>query len=341
MLVAGEWNVNDNLKEAAFWEKRDGKIACLLCPQKCVLGEGDEGVCMGRQVIEGKLFATNYGEVVSLAIDPIEKKPLYHFFPGKIILSIGPNGCNFRCSFCQNCDISQSKIPTRFYPPDQLVELAGRSDSVGIAYTYSEPLIWYEYLMDVAPAVADRGLVNVLVTNGNIEEEPLRRLLPFVHALNIDIKSMDETFYRKVCKSHLEPTLRTAEISKQSCHVEITNLLIPGLNTGEDQITRLVDWVAEHLGRDTPLHFSRYFPHHKMDVPPTAAHDLELAHRIGASRLDYVYLGNVMSEEGGRTTCPSCGNVLVNRNGYRISTGGLNRDVCRSCGRKADFVLNR
>jgi len=330
--------LNRDLKPALFWEPRNGKVACLLCPQKCVLKEGAVGLCMGKEVANGALVATNYGKVVSLALDPIEKKPLYHFFPGRLILSVGPNGCNFRCPFCQNADISQSRVPTKYYSPEQLVELALKSDSLGIAYTYSEPLIWYEYLMDVAPLAKREGLANVLVTNGSIEEEPLRRLLPFIDSLNIDIKSMDEGFYRKLCKSYLGPTLRTARISAESCHVEITNLLIPGVNTEDSQILKLVEWVEENLGRKTPLHFSRYFPRHRMDLPPTPSEDLARAFELGKSRLDYVYLGNIVSEEASTTFCPSCGNALVKRSGYRVSMAGIENGKCRSCKAPADFV---
>ena len=326
--------------EAAFYRKmEDNRVECLLCPQHCKLAEGKTGLCMGRRNEGGTLFAINYGEAASVAMDPIEKKPLYHFLPGTQILSTGPNGCNLNCEFCQNWEISQTKIRTRHVSPEALVQQAQKGDSVGIAYTYTEPLIWYEYLMDCAKLCKERGLVNVLVTNGFINPEPLEELLPLVDAMNIDVKSMDDDFYRKICKGKLGDVLRTVERAKKSCHVEVTNLVIPTLNDSDDDFSRLVDWVSEALGTDTPVHFSRYSPRYKMQLPPTSRESLERAYRIATEKLHYVFVGNIAIEGTNNTVCPQCKTILIRREWYFTSIAGIKDGQCGSCGRPVDAVL--
>lgn len=326
-------------KEALYYERSsDGKLLCLLCPRGCVIGEGKIGACLGRKNEGGKLYATNYGLTVSMAVDPIEKKPLYNFYPGKTILSIAPNGCNFACSYCQNWEISQRTVPTRALSPRQAVEAALDSHSVGIAYTYTEPLVWYEYILDTGKLIHEAGLVNVLVTNGYINEEPLRKLLPLIDALNIDVKSMDDSFYRRHCKGHVEPVQRTARMAKESgCHVEITNLLIPTLNDSDENIENLVEWVAD-LGIDTPLHFSRYFPHYKCDLPPTPAETIRQAYQKAKDRLRYVYVGNISVEGASDTFCYACGSLLISRVGYSTRMTNLERGQCQRCGTPFDVV---
>ncbi|MFQ5905667.1 MAG: AmmeMemoRadiSam system radical SAM enzyme [bacterium] len=327
-------------RRAEYWEPLSGqRVKCLLCPWYCRLKVGQLGVCRCRKNIDGELQATSYGEVVSLAMDPIEKKPLYHFFPGEQILSTAPNGCNFKCPYCQNADISQGTVPTRFVSPEELVSLAERHDSFGVCYTYTEPLIWFEYLIDAGSLVHQRGLKNVLVTNGMINEEPLRRLLPLIDAMNIDLKAMDEDFYRRVAKGNLKAVLKTIEISKESCHVEITNLIIPTLNDKDGQISTLVDWVAD-LGVDTPLHLSRYFPHYKLRLEPTPIPTMLRAFEIAKRKLRYVYLGNVSLKDGSDTLCYYCGNVLVSRDGYFTRITGIENRKCNKCGTDAEFVLS-
>lgn len=253
-----------------------------------------------------------YGRVSSLQLDPIEKKPLYFFHPGTQILSIGSIGCNLTCFFCQNWQIAQPKdlIKKELLPSDpievvkratqplavdDLVDLAKKeadNNSIGVAFTYNEPFIWFEYLLDATRALKKRGLKNVLVTNGFVNEEPLRDLLPSIDAMNIDIKGLSESFYRKV-GGRLSPVLRTAEMARESCHIEITNLLIPGLNTDEKSIHDLVDWIADKLGQDTPLHLSRYFPARRLQTRPTSLAELDLAKKIALKRLKSVQIGNV------------------------------------------------
>ena len=327
-------------RAAEYWERLDGgRVRCLLCPWYCRLREGQAGICNCRRNIDGELRATSYGEIVSLAVDPIEKKPLYHFHPGKQILSTAPNGCNLKCPYCQNYEISQTTVGTQYVSPQDLVSIAERHESFGVCYTYTEPLVWFEYLMDAGTLVKDRGLANALVTNGMINEEPLRRLLPLVDAMNIDLKAMDERFYKRVVKGDLKTVLNTIRLSRRSCHVELTNLLIPTLNDSDDQISALVDWVAG-IGVDIPLHFSRYFPHYRTNIKATPVETLLRAYEIGKSRLRYVYLGNVALEEGSNTHCYNCGNLLVSRSGYFTKIVGIVNTKCGKCGTDVDFVLD-
>jgi pyruvate formate lyase activating enzyme len=328
-------------KEALYWEKReDGKIQCLLCPVGCVIADGNTGVCLGKKNEDGTLYAVNYGRLVSVAIDPVEKKPLYHFHPGRQILSTGPNGCNMSCRNCQNWSISQEESPTQFAEPEDLVELALREKSFGISYTYTEPLIWYEYVLDTAKIAREKKLANVLVTNGYIHEEPLKELLPFIDAMNIDLKSMDEDFYKKVCKAKLSHVLKAIEISHGSgVHVEITNLLIPTLNDSEKQIQRLVDFVVG-LSDRIPLHFSRYFPIYKMDLPPTPLETLQKAFLLAKRKLKYVYVGNAQISNTSNTYCSACNNLLIKREGYYTSVCGIKEKKCTKCGTAVDVVMD-
>ncbi len=343
--ITSRWERNDSSiymirKEALFWEKReDGKIQCLLCPVGCLIGDGKVGVCMGRKNEGGILYAINYGRLVSLAMDPIEKKPLYHFHPGTQILSTGPNGCNMSCQHCQNWSISQKKSPTGYVSPEDLVKVALKENSVGIAYTYTEPLIWYEYVLDTATKAKENNLTNVLVTNGYINEEPLGKLLPYIDAMNIDLKSMEEDFYRKVCKGRLSHVLRTIELCYQTrVHVEITNLLIPTLNDSDEQIQRLVDFVA-NLSDRIPLHFSRYFPAYKMDLPATPLETLQKAFLLGKRRLKYVYVGNAYIPNTSNTYCAECNQLLIRRDGYYTSVVGIQEKKCKKCGVVVDVVI--
>ncbi len=327
-------------KEALYWEKReDGRIQCLLCPVGCVIAEGKVGVCMGRKNEGGTLYATNYGRLVSIAIDPIEKKPLYHFHPGEPILSTGPNGCNMRCQECQNWTISQEESPTEYVSPEDLVRITTRENSKGIAYTYTEPLIWYEYILDTARIAREKGLYNVLVTNGYIHEEPWNKLLPYIDAMNIDLKSMDDDFYKKICKGKLAPVLRTIELSHENnIHIEITNLVITTLNDSEEQIQKLVDFVAG-LSDRIPVHFSRYFPSYKMDLPPTPLETLQKAFLLAKRKLKYVYVGNAYIPNTSNTHCANCNALLIRRDGYYTSVVGIEDGNCKNCGTAVDIVV--
>lgn len=329
------------MKEALYYEKlENNRVQCMLCFHKCLLVPGKTGLCLGRKNIDGKLYAVNYGLTTSLSTsDPIEKKPLYHFYPGKGILSIAPNGCNLKCPFCQNAEISQMEIPTRKITPEDLISLCRKNNLIGVAYTYSEPLIWYEFLLDAGTAVKNAGLKNVLVTNGIIEEEPAKQILPLIDALNIDIKSIREDFYKKIVKGDLASVQRTIRMAHKTSHIELTNLLITGLNDSDEDIIDLIDWVY-NLDKSIPLHFSRYFPHYKMDNPPTPEERLEFAYKQAKEKLDYVYVGNIHIPDTDATYCPECGNLIIERNGfYGVTIVGMDGKKCNKCKKEINIVL--
>ena len=325
--------------EARYYRVEDGKGECLLCPVHCRIAPGRTGKCMGRTFIAGKLLATNYGEVGAQAVDPIEKKPLYHFHPGRDILSIGPNGCNLDCQFCQNWTLSQTPVVTQFISPEDLVSLASKHESIGVAYTYSEPLIWFEYLMDSMPLLHRAGLKTVLVTNGYINPEPFSDLIPHVDAMNVDLKSMNPEFYRKYCKGALEPVIKTIEASVGQCHLEITSLVIPGLNDSPAEVGELASWIAR-LDRHIPLHLSAYFPNYKFDVPATATETLKGLYEKAREHLHYVFMGNVSLPRGNDTWCPECGACLIRRQGYQVKIEGLSGNTCTACGTTVPIVLD-
>lgn len=330
------------MQEARFYEKlEDGRVWCHLCPQNCRISPGHVGFCRARKNEGGVLYTLNYGRISAWGIDPIEKKPLYHFYPGTQIFSVGTFGCNFHCGFCQNWQIAHGEPLTQTCSPAELVEIAcraeERSGSIGIAYTYSEPLIWYEYVCDAARLAREKGLKNVLVTNGSVQEEPLRELLPYIDAMNIDVKAFTEDFYREICRGKLGPVLRTVEIAHGRCHVEITNLIVPTKNDGEEEIAALVDWVAS-LDPAIPLHFSRYFPQYRFNLPPTPLATLKKAREIALKKLKYVYIGNAPELGEDDTFCPNCRNLLIERTGYRTTVTGLRERRCTQCGREIEIV---
>ncbi|MDI6917151.1 MAG: AmmeMemoRadiSam system radical SAM enzyme, partial [Thermoplasmatales archaeon] len=263
------------MKEAMFYEKKDDKIRCLLCPHKCLIPEGKRGICGVRENRKGVLYSLIYGEASSITPDPIEKKPLYHFYPGSTVLSFGTVGCNFRCRHCQNYSISQAKYG--FYPleritPEEIISKAKKYNCRGIAWTYNEPTIWYEFTYDVSRIAKEKNLYTVYVTNGYINEEPLKKIAPCLDAMNIDVKSMNEEFYHKICGGALSPVLRTTELAKKlGIHVELTYLIIPGHNDDESEIKEFCRWVKNNAEGGTPVHFSRFYPHYKMSsLPPTS-----------------------------------------------------------------------
>ncbi len=326
------------MREADWWEKlEDGKVHCLLCPQDCRIRPGKAGFCRVRVNVDGVLYAAKYGRCASYAMDPIEKKPLYHFYPGTYIFSLAAFGCNLRCRHCQNWELSQGDGEDIEMSPAQAVDIAEkwhhpRHRCIGLAYTYSEPLVWYEMVRDTARIARERGLKNVLVTNGYVREDPLRELLPLVDAMNVDVKGFTSRFYRQVCSGRLEPVLRTVEtVHGAGCHVEITTLLIPGLNDGPEEIEALVEWLAG-VSPDIPLHFSRYFPNYKLTLPPTPLESLKLARDIAARRLHHVYVGNAWEIDASETLCPTCGTTLVSRQGFTASLEELEGEKCRKCG---------
>ncbi len=331
------------MKEASYYNSlSENKVQCQLCPNKCIVSNGKHGICLTRECHKGILYTTNYLRPVSTAIDPIEKKPLYNFYPGSSIFSAGPNGCTFKCNFCQNHEISQSILRTQEISINELVNRVKKSQTIGIAYTYSEPYIWFETIMDVGEKIKELDLFNVMVTNGYMEPKPLTELLTVVDAMNIDIKSINPDFYQRLCKSDIKPVLRTCETVKKKCHLEITNLLITDENDSEKDIQGLVDFIAVNLGKDTPLHISRYFPRYKMNNKLTPETSLLNAYKIACEKLDYVYLGNISAYNGGNTYCPACNTLLVERNNYLTEVSidlikdSAGKGLCKHCG----FAIN-
>jgi pyruvate formate lyase activating enzyme len=324
--------------EARYYEKLEkGKVQCHLCPHECAVADGKSGFCGVRVNSGGTLIAATYGRVAAVHIDPIEKKPLYHFYPGSDILSVGSVGCTLRCDFCQNVELVVGDTPGSYMSPRELASSAGRYGSIGIAYTYNEPMMWFEYVIDTGKRIRDAGLKNVLVTNGYINPEPLEELLTVTDAMNIDLKSMDNEFYKKLCKGTVEPVRYTIERASRSCHVEVTNLIVTNQNDSPELIRELVDFVHS-VNPNIPVHFSRYFPHHKMAEPPTPTSVLREAYRIASEKLAYVYVGNVMLEEGNETKC-QCGATLIERRGYSVVTSGIENGHCRQCGKKVDIIV--
>ena len=318
--------------EALHYAKIEhGRVRCGLCPHACAIGDGERGICGARENRGGSLWADSYGRTVTSAVDPIEKKPLYHFMPGSRILSIGPNGCTLRCGNCQNWHISQERSSTRYIPPEELVELAGRGGSIGVAFTYTEPLLWFEYLRDVAPMLRAKGLKTVLVTNGFLNEEPAREIVPLIDAMNVDLKSMSDDFYKTVCGGRVEPVKRFIEIAAAASHVEVTNLVVTGLNDADADFTALADWLAG-VSADIPLHFSRFFPQYRMDDrDPTPPERLRRAYEIASKRLHYVYVGNIFIDGTEDTRCAKCGETVVRRAAYEARVAGAG-GRCPKCG---------
>lgn len=288
------------MKEAMFYEKLDHKrVHCSLCPHDCNIQPDGRGFCGVRKNIEGFLYSMNYGEISSVGVDPIEKKPLKRFYPGSYILSAGSVGCNLKCPFCQNHTIAQVKpeeIHTYHGESDELAEKAlslKSQGNIGIAYTYNEPSVWYEFVYETAAKVKDRGMMNVLVTNGYINEEPLKQILPYIDAMNIDLKAFNDKFYRELVKGGLEEVKDTIRLSAENCHVEVTTLVIPGWNDSLEEMDAMAQWLAS-LSPEIPLHLSRYFPNYMMtDRPPTPVSTLTALKETASRYLNYVYLGNV------------------------------------------------
>ena len=322
---------------AAYWAREGDAVRCGLCPHRCRIAEGKAGICGVRENRGGTLFAATYGKVAAIAVDPVEKKPLFHFHPGARILSIGSVGCNFRCEFCQNWHLVLRQAPVEPVRIEELLRMARRENSVGIAYTYNEPFIQFEFVLECSKAFRAAGMKNVLVTNGYVNPEPLAELLPFVDAMNIDLKSMDPAFYRKICGGERDPVLATIRTAAKATHVELTTLLYTGHNDADEQIRNVVDFVAG-TDREIPIHISRYFPQHRATAPPTPPDRLASAYRIARERLPYVYVGNMRLPGAEDTVCPACGANVIRREGYRIDARGLSGDRCAACAARLRFV---
>jgi len=327
------------LKEASYYITSGDKLMCQLCPHQCSIKKDSTGTCGVRRNHNGKLFSENYAKLSAINFDPIEKKPLYHFFPGSIILSLGSIGCNLKCKCCQNWQISQADITdfsySKSHSPEEMVKLArSKPGNIGIAYTYNEPTVWFEYMMDTARLVRTAGMKNCMVSNGFINEEPLVELLNYMDAFNIDLKAFNEQFYRTQSGAKLEPVKKTLLLlAKHHKHLEITNLVIPTLNDDEKAFAEMVKWIATELGEKTVLHLSRYHPMYKLGIKATGSELLENFYRIAAERLNYVFVGNISIKDYQDTRCANCGKTVIRRAGYLIEDNGITKTGnCRYCG---------
>ena len=331
-------------KEAKFWKEENGKIRCLLCPHHCLLAEGQRGLCGVRENKGGKLYTLIYASCSSAYPDPIEKKPLFHFYPGSAVFSLGTVGCNFKCLHCQNYTISQAKpenYPLAEILPEEAVERAKKCCE-GIAFTYNEPTIWFEYAHDVAREAKKKGLYTVFVTNGYINEEPLNEISRYLDAANIDVKSMSNEFYRHICKGSVEPVLEACKMyKKRGVHIELTYLVIPTKNDDAMEIKNFCRWVIEELGEMQPIHFTAFYPQYKMlNLPPTPFKKLMEAYAIAKKEgLYYVYLGNVAHGDYENTYCHNCGKLLIERYGFSAKIVGLDGRKCGKCGEEIPVVI--
>ncbi|MGD9931753.1 MAG: AmmeMemoRadiSam system radical SAM enzyme [Mangrovibacterium sp.] len=327
------------MHEALFYTKlKDNKVKCQLCPTLCELDDGDVGNCGTRKNHGGMLVSEVYGQLAAINIDPIEKKPLYHFFPGGKILSVGTVGCNFHCDFCQNYSLSQCVVTNgsqvHSYSPDELVDMAlSTNHNLGLAFTYNEPTVFYEFMVDAAVRAHEKRLVTAMVSNGYLLPHPLEGLLPHIDAFNIDLKAFNENFYRQYCQGMLKPVLKTLRIiARAGNHLELTNLIIPGLNDDEAEFTAMCRWIANELGRSTVLHLSRYFPAYKMKLPPTPSETMFRLYDLAKEQLHHVYLGNMTAGDHDDTFCPHCGHKLIERNAYHVRITGLDEQGrCANC----------
>ena len=337
-------------KEAMYYDVvGDRRVQCKLCPHMCTILEGHRGLCGVRENIGGKLYTLNYALVSSFAIDPIEKKPLFHFYPGAPIISISTVGCNFKCPWCQNWSISQAKPEDVYYhdyiPPESLRDLINKYKVPFLAFTYNEPIIWYEYVLDVVKLIKKDGIKVVLVTNGHINLDPLDELIPYIDAVNVDIKAFNPNTYLKYIRGKLEGVLQaTEELKAKGVHVETTYLVIPGLNDSVDEFRRMVRWHLDTLGAETPLHISRFFPHYKfMDKIPTPIETLEKLWKVAKEEgILYAYVGNLPGHKGENTYCPSCGKPVIRRIGFEILSWRLdNENKCEYCGHRIAITGHR
>ncbi len=331
-----------SFKEALYYNRKDGITECLLCPHHCMIGDGKAGVCGVRENKGGTLYSSIYGEVTSAAMDPMEKKPLYHFYPGTEIYSIGTRGCNLKCPFCQNWSISQDlRAVSSYRSPEDTVKIALASGSIGIAYTYSEPTIWFEYVRDTALLARKNGLKNVLVTNGYVNPDPLEEFTGFIDAMNIDLKCYSTDVYQKVLKAGLEPVKNTIRKAYElGCFIEVTTLIVTELNDNFDELMDIARFIAS-IDKKIPWHLSRYHPSYKYKKPATDPDFIAAVWESSIEILDYVFTGNLHpSEARSDTVCPKCHTVIISRKGYHTVIKELDNGKCKQCGYELGIIHN-
>ena len=337
-MIVDQSLINDYV--AKYWHKIDNdRIQCDLCPRECKLKEGQRGFCFVRQNMSNRMILTTYGRSSGFCIDPIEKKPLNHFYPGSSILSFGTAGCNLGCKFCQNWDISKSKEMDRladYALPEQIAEAAQQNDCFSVAFTYNDPVIFAEYAIDIAQACRDKGVKTVAVTAGYISAEARADFFRYMDAANVDLKAFSENFYEQLCYGKLQPVLDCLKYLKHETSVwfELTTLLIPGENDSDDELKRMTEWIAKELSVDVPIHFTAFHPDFKlMTHRSTPIETLRKARQIAKSNgLNYVYTGNVNDVEGGSTYCPKCNQLLIERDWYQLGKYNIKDSKCNACG---------
>ncbi len=333
------------IKEAKFYKVlKNKKVKCQLCRHFCTIENGEKGFCNVRKNDNGSLKSLNYGELVAINVDPVEKKPLYHFLPKTLTFSIASYGCNFRCLFCQNHSISQNLEKVKEYTPDEIVYLAIKHNCKSISYTYTEPTIFYEFMYDTAKIANQKGLKNIMVTNGYIAPEPLKEIAPFIDAANIDLKAFNSTFYEEFCFANLEEVKKSIKtFKKENIFIEITTLIIPSLNDNKNDIIKLAKFIQKELGNNTPWHISRFHPAYKInDIEPTSITTLQEAKQIGKEAgLNYIYIGNVnQKEDSGNSFCHNCKNLLVEREGFFVKKIHIKKNnLCHHCNKEVPFLF--
>jgi pyruvate formate lyase activating enzyme len=333
--------MDETVVTTRHWHRlEDGRVQCDVCPRHCRLREGQRGLCYVRQRLDDEVKLVSYGRSSGFCVDPIEKKPLNHFYPGSSVLSFGTAGCNLACKFCQNWDMSKSREMDTLADaamPERLAEAAVELACQSIAFTYNDPVIFLEYALDVAEACRAEGVKSVAVTAGYVDPEPRAEFFQAMDAANVDLKAFTERFYHKICGGHLAPVLETLEFIKQETDtwLELTTLLIPGENDSDAELEEMTAWVVEHLGPDVPMHFTAFHPDWKMrDIESTPAETLSRARRIAMNNgVHYAYTGNVHDSDGGSTWCPGCGGLLIERDWYKLGRWELDgKGACRHCG---------
>ncbi len=329
------------MQKAKYFSGLGDKVLCSLCPNRCIIADGQLGACKVRLNKGNTLYTTSYGKLAAVSADPIEKKPLYHFLPGSYSFSVGTAGCNLFCRHCQNWEIaraSSSDIKTISLSPEEVVELALKHKCESISYTYNEPTVFFEFVIDCAKIARKKGLKNIIVTNGYISEEPAKELMQHIDAANIDLKAFNSSFYKNICSGSLDHVLKIIKLFKEKLWIELTNLIINSHNDSLKEISEMAKWIADELGKETPLHFSRAFPMYQMkNIEPTKIRTLQLAKKEAERFLDYVYIGNTSLKEENNSYCPECKALLIKRDFYLIEK--LFDKHCKNCSKKIAGVF--